>query len=373
VETAQHCSQCHHALVGPGVGMDEVPLDVGEHLPARGVEAIGHHPRGAFEAGCLQVAEQGVHRRSPRACLAGHHSPQALDIATGGGKRHRRGLPGRIRARAMLLASYEHHLQTRPVWSLPHLLDPEPRGRQRLFDLVLVSEAQGRFGDQPGTVGFEHIDRLERDQRQADLDQLGPGMHDSRTRDVHPVLGAAPRPGRPSLGGRAAGLEDQRAAGAQRPVGGGQRAGPIVVGEEYLGDVAGHGHQVDLKLRQRQGVTVDPADLVSTRLGPGYGQGGGRRVQPSDRHAPLGQEASEGSGAAADVQHGPGGELFDDSEVGVEVRAVVVEMVVDRGQARFGEAGINHAGLVVPRRPGWPRGGAGRRPPPWGWSSRSTG
>jgi hypothetical protein len=182
----------------------------------------------------------------------------------------------------LLFAGDEHHLQAGSVWSLAHFLDPEARGRERLDDLVLVPEAQGRFRDQPGTVSLEHIDGLERDQRRGDLDQLGPGMHDSRTRNVHPALGAAPGPGLPPLRARAAGLEHQGAVGAQRPVGDGEHVGPVDLGEEDLGDVAGHGHQIHVKLRQRRRVAVDPMDVFGPGLEAGDGQGGGRRVQPGD-------------------------------------------------------------------------------------------
>jgi hypothetical protein len=251
----------------------------------------------------------------------------------------------------LLLAGDEHHLQAGSVRSVADFLDPEARCRERLFDLVLVSEAQGRFGDQPGTVGFEDIDRPERDQRQGDPDQLGPGMHDSHTRDVHPALGAVPGPRRPSPSARASGLEHQGTAGAQRLVGGGEHVRPVVVGEEDLSDVAGHGHQIHVSLRQRRRVAMDPMDVFGAGLGPAYGQGGGRWVQAGDGDAPAGQEAGECAGATADVQHALGAAFVDYPEVGVEVGAIGVEVVVDGSQAGVGETGVNHGRLRRRRRP----------------------
>jgi hypothetical protein len=63
----------------------------------------------------------------------------------------------------------------------------------------------------------------------------------------------------------------------------------------------------------------------------------------------MGEQAGQGPGAAADIEHAVGAELVNHGHVGVQVAAVGVQRVVDLGKPRLGEDRVNHA---PHRRPG---------------------
>jgi len=48
-----------------------------------------------------------------------------------------------------------------------------------------------------------------------------------------------------------------------------QRHEPLLLGEEHVADVAGHGRQVDREGRQARHVALDPAHPLPAWLGPG--------------------------------------------------------------------------------------------------------
>ena len=57
----------------------------------------------------------------------------------------------------------------------------------------------------------------------------------------------------------------------------------------------------------------------------------------------LGEQERERAGPAADVQYTTGAELVGDRSVDLEVAAVGIERVVQRGQPRVLEDGVGHA------------------------------
>jgi len=119
---------------------------------------------------------------------------------------------------------------------------------------------------------------------------------------------------------------------------------PAGVGEEDLGDVACHRHQVEPQLvRQRCHGAVNPADPVGERLAARDVQRGERRIEAGHRMAAPGKETGEHAGAAADVEHVAGAELRRHRRVDVEVAAVGVERVIQHRESRVFEVRIGHA------------------------------
>ena len=125
-----------------------------------------------------------------------------------------------------------------------------------------------------------------------------------------------------------------------------ERGNPLVVGQEHLGDVAGHDGQVDQLVRRRSrergGVAVDPSHTVASGLRPRDVERGRCRVEANDVDAAHTQPARELAGTAPDVEHSPGAELADDRLVVVEVVAIAFELVVDPGEARMVEDRVGH-------------------------------
>ena len=138
-------------------------------------------------------------------------------------------------------------------------------------------------------------------------------------------------------------LEHDDAARAERVPDAAQGEGPVVVGEEDLGDVAGHERCVDIERGQRGGVAVQPADRGRTGLGAGDVEAGACRIDSRDVDTPLRQQARERSGAAADVEHRASTEFVDEVDVDVQIAAIRVERVIYPRQPGMLEEGVGHA------------------------------
>jgi hypothetical protein len=61
VQDAQQLADLEDPLLGVGVWVGDLALDVGQHLPSLVVIAVAHDPRRAGEADLLQVPQQRVH------------------------------------------------------------------------------------------------------------------------------------------------------------------------------------------------------------------------------------------------------------------------------------------------------------------------
>ncbi len=157
-------------------------------------------------------------------------------------------------------------------------------------------------------------------------------------------LGLLAIPLAPPFALRVTDVEHERAARSQGIPTSPERRRPIVFGQEDLGHVGGHGHQVHAKWRQHRRITGDPSDAISARFATSYVE---RCVGGIDaRHllVPLRKKADEGAGAASDVEHRPGTELVDESKVRIEVAPMGVEGVIDLGQPALLADRINHDG-----------------------------
>jgi hypothetical protein len=121
-----------------------------------------------------------------------------------------------------------------------------------------------------------------------------------------------------------------------------QRPGPVRGVDDGLGDVGGHGRQVDAHRRERGGVTVDPPHPPGAGLPAGDIQRSTGRVHAGHCEAAVGQQQREHPGPAPDIQHCARAELVGDRRVGIEVAAVRIQRVVDRRQPRVLETRICH-------------------------------
>jgi hypothetical protein len=66
---------------------------------------------------------------------------------------------------------------------------------------------------------------------------------------------------------------------------------PAPPGQEDLGNIPGHGHEIDLYRRQARDISVQPADAVSAPLAPGDVEGARGRVDAGHLHATSGEQA----------------------------------------------------------------------------------
>lgn len=169
---------------------------------------------------------------------------------------------------------------------------------------------------------------IRKEQGSLDLGQVCPRLHGADVRDDGRAAGLVPVPLQPRLLRRIAALEHQPASRPQGLVEGPQRCRPLLSGQEDLGHVPGHGHQIDLQGRQVRGIFVQPADAVGAGLAPGDAEGGGGRVDGGHLQATSGEQAGERSCSAADVQDGPGAELVSQSDVCIEIGPVRVQRIV---------------------------------------------
>jgi hypothetical protein len=139
-------------------------------------------------------------------------------------------------------------------------------------------------------------------------------------------------------------------ARAERGVDTPQRRGPVLVGQEHVGDVGGHRGQVHLELRQPGRVAVQPPHPLRPRLGPRHVERRRRGIHPGDVHALAGRQAGEGARTAADVQQAAGPELGRYRQVVIEIAAFAFYQVIDRRQPRLTEDGIH--GTILHPSPG---------------------
>ncbi len=156
----------------------------------------------------------------------------------------------------------------------------------------------------------------------------------------------------PSFARRVPGFENQAATRPQGVPDAAQSAAPLVVSQEDLGHVAGHGREVDLERRQRRRIAVQPAHAIGTGLAPGHVEAGPGRVNPDHLDAPLRAHAGERAGATTDIQDAGRLELVNHRRIHVEIAAVGVQRVVDGRQPRIIEQPVRHRSTLEPVRGG---------------------
>ena len=96
---------------------------------------------------------------------------------------------------------------------------------------------------------------------------------------------------------------------------------------------------------------MHPADVTRTRLTPGHLETGRGRVDRDDLQATPGEQAGERPSAASDIKHALGAELASHGGVGIQVRTVRIQLVIDLRQPGLLEDRISHG--VNPAGP-WP-------------------
>lgn len=113
--------------------------------------------------------------------------------------------------------------------------------------------------------------------------------------------------------------------------------------DDGLGDVRRHGGEVGPERRQCRRVTADPADPIAARLGLGHVEGSPGGIHADDLDPAIGQQERQHACTAADVQHVTGAELRCEVQVCLQVAAVGIERVVERGQLWVSEGFVRHA------------------------------
>ncbi len=146
---------------------------------------------------------------------------------------------------------------------------------------------------------------------------------------------------------------------------------PFGVGDEELGDVAGHGHGIYVDRCQPRCVPAEPADTVG--MGPVTGDIKRCRGRVDGDRVPAvsGEQTRERSRATAHIEHDLSAQLIDQGDVHGEVGPIVVDGVVDLRKPRVLEDRISHEASLG--QPG-PRPQAARaRPRAAGPRSRGVG
>jgi hypothetical protein len=196
----------------------------------------------------------------------------------------------------------EHELEARAVRSIANVLDDEARLRQPSGDLVAAPEPKGGVGDHLDAIPLKPEHLTERDQREVDVGQVGPGRDASRVARLELAVGQLPRPPLPSAPSRVPSLEHQPASWAQRVVRGGERPTPLPVGDEDLRHVARHHREVDLQRWQVRHRAVDPPDAVRAGLAACHVQRCLGGVQRDDLGSAEPQPARQRSRATPDIE-----------------------------------------------------------------------
>jgi hypothetical protein len=104
--------------------------------------------------------------------------------------------------------------------------------------------------------------------------------------------------------------------------------------------------------RERAGIAVDPSHPFGTGLGAGNIERGRSGFDADNVETEQRKPVCERSRAAPHVEHRSAAELRHDGEVVVEVVSLSIDGVVDRSEARVGEAAVgrSHAdGKTTPR------------------------
>jgi hypothetical protein len=201
---------------------------------------------------------------------------------------------------------------------------------------------------QLGAILVEHDRSAEGHQRQRDVDDVVPAVHEADAVDLNAREGLLPVPLEPAAPLGTATLEHQVATRAQHLPHRFQSEESLIVFKEDLRNVPDHGREIDVQWREIGRHTVDPCDLVGSVLPSGNREHGCRRVDACDLEVFGCESAGERASAAAEVENRSSAEFAGNRQVDVQVTAIRVEIVVDRRQPRLLE---DHVGTnaIVPR------------------------
>ena len=240
----------------------------------------------------------------------------------------------------------EDPLPARAVRRVAHVGQHVAARPERVLDLGSRPEPPGGVRRQRRPVRGEDVGAPVAHQGAVHLGQVPPGLDPASAGDLEATVGTLAIPPQPRLARRVPDLEHQVTARAERGVDAAQRRGPVLVGQEHVGDVGGHRGQVHLELRQAGRVAVQPPHPLRPRLGPGHVERRRRGIHPGDVQALAGRPAGEGARTAADVQQAARPELGRYRQVVIEIAAFPLNQVIDRRQPRLTEEGIRHAPIV---------------------------
>jgi len=128
-----------------------------------------------------------------------------------------------------------------------------------------------------------------------------------------------------------------------------QRALPIRRVRDGLGDIRGHRRQINLHRRQSRHITIDPLHPLAARLGPSDIERSTGRLDTRHLDPPIGQHQREHARPGSDIQHPPRPELLGDRHIHIEVAAIRIKRVVDRGQPRVLKDVVSHVDHAMPQ------------------------
>ena len=216
--------------------------------------------------------------------------------------------------------------------------DREAGGAQRRAQFVLAAEAQRApvfqmFSGRPAIVAGQRHHAV------GDLGDLVPGGERTVGR-AQLRARILRRPLEPRRSERVAALEHEQAARTQRGPQVVEGRGPFGVGHEHLRHVPGHDREIGLPVRQVGGGALDPLDEVTALPRACDVEHRPRGVDADRLMALTGEPDGEQTGAASEIDDGRARMPGTDAEIERRVRAERVEVVVQRGEAGVGVAGV---------------------------------
>ena len=118
---------------------------------------------------------------------------------------------------------------------------------------------------------------------------------------------------------------------------------PVAVVGDGLGNVGGHGGEVDLDRRQNGCISVEPMNPLGAGFRPRDRKRSAGGVGSGDLDSPGGQEHGERPRPTADIQDPARAQVVGDTEVDIQVSAIGVKGVIDARESRMFEDVISHA------------------------------
>src|ERR1700728_1615696 len=167
---------------------------------------------------------------------------------------------------------------SRPIRGVPNLSNKEPGDFEQCRVLFLVSEPQCRARGDGRPLSAESYCALERHQGEVHFRHFIPGIHPTNSWYLNALIRVSWVPLLPGLSLWTASLEHQAPTWSECPMCRSQRRHPLVIIQEDLRNVAGHGDHVDLQGWKIGCNPVDPAHPLGSWLVTGdveHGRSGG--------------------------------------------------------------------------------------------------
>ena len=229
---------------------------------------------------------------------------------------------------------------------MPYIQYLVARGDQARFQFAAATEPEGGVRGNHGAVRPEAVGVAERNERKAHAGDLTTALYRSGSRNIEADPGRA---GRPLLPGPAIGTPGLEREVAVRAKGHGyapESPRPILIGEENLRHVSGHHREISTGRRRGPGIAMNPGDPPGCILGLRDVKGCSGRVDSYDRAAAVSEQDGQASRPAADIKDTICVQLIGNAEIGNQVIAVSVKVVIDGCEPRMSKDRIWHAATI---------------------------